>query len=401
METKAKRKTSNIIMIALIAVIVVCGVLAVGMLKGWFGGNDSTDGSYLPIVSTDVTGVANMERSNVGYTLEKDIAMQTGDIVETKNESEAVFTIKDKNVLYLGAKTDLELTSCESDNPVITLNKGEVFLEMPKAPDNLQINFGDSSLVADNAVFSVSRQEGSADVNVYQGTIQYNSAGETGELKAGKQLQISTDKDGNEIADVLKLKATTLDEYLISKLQKSESDLCFSQDELAKVVADREAEKKEAEAALEQEAIAVASGGESESGSAQSGSNKKIKTCTIQIQCKSILKNMDKLKEGKNRYVPANGIILATSKVEFKDGETAYDVTKRACSATGIQIEASYSPAYGSYYVEGINHLYEFDCGQMSGWMYKVNGWAPNYGCSEYTLKNGDSIVWYYTCTGN
>ena len=110
---------------------------------------------------------------------------------------------------------------------------------------------------------------------------------------------------------------------------------------------------------------------------------------------------MDKLKEGKNRYVPSNGIILATSSVEFRDGETAYDVTKRACSATGIQIEASYSPVYSSYYVEGINHLYEFDCGEMSGWLYRVNGWTPNYGCSEYKLKNGDSIVWEYTCTGN
>ena len=111
--------------------------------------------------------------------------------------------------------------------------------------------------------------------------------------------------------------------------------------------------------------------------------------------------HMDKLAEGKNRYVPSNGIILATSSVEFRKGETAYDVTKRACAATGIQIEAAYTPVYGSYYVEGINHLYEFDCGQMSGWLYKVNGWAPNYGCSEYTLKNGDSIVWDYTCTGN
>ena len=55
---------------------------------------------------------------------------------------------------------------------------------------------------------------------------------------------------------------------------------------------------------------------------------------------------------------------------------------------------------YGSYYIEGINNLYEFDCGNQSGWMYKVNGWFPNYGCSSYNLKDGDSIVWAFTCNG-
>ncbi len=386
-------------MVALIAVIAICGVLAVGMLKGWFGGS-SVDADGSTIVSTDITGVANMERSNIGYTLEKDISMQTGDIVETKNESEAVFTIGKKNDLHLGAKTELEITTCDSNDTILTLCKGEIYSEMPEAPDHFQINFGKSRLTAEDAIFSVSKQEGSADINVYQGNIQYSSSGREGELAAGKHLQISTDSNGNETAEVMKLEASSLNEYLISKLQNSKTDLCFSQDELAKVVSDREKEKKEAEEALEQEAIASAGlGAGTESGSAPSGESN-IKTCTIQIQCKSILKNMDKLKEGKNRYVPSNGIILATSKVEFKSGETAYDVTKRACSATGIQIEASYSPVYGSYYVEGINHLYEFDCGEMSGWMYKVNGWAPNYGCSEYTLKKGDSIVWYYTCTG-
>ena len=32
--------------------------------------------------------------------------------------------------------------------------------------------------------------------------------------------------------------------------------------------------------------------------------------------------------------------------------------------------------------------------------MYKVNGWFPNYGCSSYYLRDGDVIVWCYTCEG-
>ena len=96
----------------------------------------------------------------------------------------------------------------------------------------------------------------------------------------------------------------------------------------------------------------------------------------------------------------ANGVILATSSVQFYDGETVFDVLKRACKAAGIQLEYSWTPMYDSYYIEGINHLYEFDCGLESGWMYKVNGWLPNYGCSKYTLEDGDAIVWCYTCNG-
>ena len=55
---------------------------------------------------------------------------------------------------------------------------------------------------------------------------------------------------------------------------------------------------------------------------------------------------------------------------------------------------------YDSYYIEGIGHLYEFDCGFESGWMYKVNGTFPNYGCSAYELQGGEDIVWCYTCVG-
>ena len=53
---------------------------------------------------------------------------------------------------------------------------------------------------------------------------------------------------------------------------------------------------------------------------------------------------------------------------------------------------------YSSVYVEGISNIYEFDCGELSGWMYKVNGWFPNYGCSRYQLKPGDRVEWVYTC---
>ena len=61
-------------------------------------------------------------------------------------------------------------------------------------------------------------------------------------------------------------------------------------------------------------------------------------------------------------------------------------------------MEFSQSPAYNSKYVEGINNLYEFDCGERSGWMYSVNGEFLNYGSSAVEIKSGDRIQWRYTC---
>lgn len=122
--------------------------------------------------------------------------------------------------------------------------------------------------------------------------------------------------------------------------------------------------------------------------------------CTITIVCDTILNNWDMLDPAKAGYVPNDGVILDAVSVEFEEGETVFDVLKRVCEAMGIQLEYSWTPLYDSYYIEGINHLYEFDVGGESGWMYKVNGWFPNYGCSGYTLHDGDVIVWCYTCIG-
>ena len=122
--------------------------------------------------------------------------------------------------------------------------------------------------------------------------------------------------------------------------------------------------------------------------------------CTITIVCDTILDNTKNLNEEKAPFVPKDGTILPKTQVSFSEGDTVFEVLNKVCEAAGIQIEYSYTPMYESYYIEGINHLYEFDCGPDSGWMYKVDEWFPNYGCSAYKLKDGQDIVWCYTCNG-
>lgn len=120
--------------------------------------------------------------------------------------------------------------------------------------------------------------------------------------------------------------------------------------------------------------------------------------CTISIDCKTILSNKKDLKSSKKQFVPASGIILKKTKVAFRQGDSVYDVLEKVCRQRKIHMEASYTPAYNTYYVEGIHQLYEFDCGDLSGWNYLVNGKSPNYGCSKYTVEKGDHIQWRYTC---
>ena len=122
--------------------------------------------------------------------------------------------------------------------------------------------------------------------------------------------------------------------------------------------------------------------------------------CTITIRCDTVLDNQNLLEEAKVPYVPADGVILPEITVEFTPGENVFEVLQRVCEAADIPLEYSWTPLYDSYYLEGICHLYEFDCGPESGWMYQVSGKFPNYGCSSYEVQPGDSIEWLYSCIG-
>ncbi len=126
--------------------------------------------------------------------------------------------------------------------------------------------------------------------------------------------------------------------------------------------------------------------------------DKKELSCTLTIRCDTLLENLDMLEESKWTLVPKDGVILAEKRVVFQDGESVFDVLLRETRLNSIHMEYVDTPMYDSAYIEGIHNLYEFDCGELSGWIYRVNGWKPNYGCSLYALKDGDRIEWLYTC---
>lgn len=127
-------------------------------------------------------------------------------------------------------------------------------------------------------------------------------------------------------------------------------------------------------------------------------SGERTERCTISISCAAILDNRELLTAGKETLLPEDGWLLKETQTTFAPGESVFDVLLRTVREHKIHMEYSDTPIYDSAYIEGIGNLYEFDCGSGSGWMYRVNGWFPNYGCSRYELRNGDVIELIYTC---
>ena len=121
-------------------------------------------------------------------------------------------------------------------------------------------------------------------------------------------------------------------------------------------------------------------------------------TVYLTVRVDTILSNMNLLNREKHELVPADGVIFPMTAVTAFEGESVFNVLQREMRRARIHMVSRFTPIYNSAYVEAINNLYEFDVGELSGWMYSVNGWFPNYGSSRYLLKPGDVIEWHFTC---
>ena len=79
-----------------------------------------------------------------------------------------------------------------------------------------------------------------------------------------------------------------------------------------------------------------------------------------------------------------------------KEGATVYHAFVKACSENSITHQGAEN-GYVSSITKGNITLAEFDKGENSGWLYKVNGELPTVGLTDFSINDGDNIVWYYT----
>lgn len=421
-----KRQIANLIMIAVIVIVVTAGVLGVGHIRGWFDKTDR-ETAYL----TDFRGIVNLEREGVAYPVEQDTSLRAGDKITCDFGASAVIRVG-ASTLTLGQQTGMEINDPAAQSFAAVVTGGEVFVN---AKNTVTLSFDGKETGFLDAVAMLSVRSGAQSISVFAGSVGDAGAGQMLDW-VGQTLQVAD------------LSIQSLNDFCIRHLRLANADqtLCFSNEDLdeleeaRRLALQQEAEQNMAASGQDKETEpttesatepATESTAEpatkptaepttesttkpateptteptTESTTAptteptEAPTTEPAPTVSLSIRCDTILNNWDNLDPAKAGFVPSNGWILSTT-VEITEGETVFDVLKRVCSAYGIQLEYSWSPMYNTYYVEGIHNLYEFDCGSESGWMYKVDGWFPNYGCSAYSLSGGESIVWCYTCNG-
>lgn len=110
---------------------------------------------------------------------------------------------------------------------------------------------------------------------------------------------------------------------------------------------------------------------------------------TMSIRCDTVAGLTDA------KHIPQDGVMLPDTSFDIVQGETVFDILSQAAQTYGIRLDSSGSP--GMIYLSGINHLYEFAFGELSGWVYFVNGESSSVGCDQFVLSDGDRIEWRYT----
>ena len=134
----------------------------------------------------------------------------------------------------------------------------------------------------------------------------------------------------------------------------------------------------------------------------ESNAQGQTQTAILSITCKTVLDNWDDLDQAlkESGDIPKDGVILKETSYPISDGDTVFDLLKRAAKAEKIHLEyqGGGNNAAAGAYIEGINFLYEFSCGEQSGWFFSVNGKFLSKSSSDVPLKDGDRVEWIYSC---
>lgn len=436
-----KKHLLNLMMILAIVIIAAAGILTAGSILGWFD-RAAEDTAEL----SQIRGIVTLQRDGIACKASAGTVLRKGDRIETGTGAEAEVQVGGSRIA-LGEKTELLIGNPLTGQFSAAAGKGEIFV-VGNTPLDFSFEAGDIR-IADAAV-SVSIRTDTRSISVYSGNVSWKET----VIEAGQTLSIAGDKE-----KIVPCRESSLNDFLIRQLRSvpGETALCFTAADLDRLMRERKEAMGQAPAAhtepseepeetsepvLEKETVpgkteeitepsetapetteaaeettAAAAPTETAAVTEPAETSAEMEppsvtepetteeaapqyTCTVTVRCDTILDHMDRLDPGKAEFVPENGMILWDVETAFEEGETAFDVLKRACNQYNVPLEYSWTPMYDSYYIEGINCIYEFDCGSESGWVFRINGWFPNYGCSEHILKDGDRVEFCYTCTG-
>lgn len=112
---------------------------------------------------------------------------------------------------------------------------------------------------------------------------------------------------------------------------------------------------------------------------------KKI-SCTVAVSAAAASLQVDARK-----LIPEDGWLFPQTTMTVSEGASVLSALRQ----TGLAVETDGVPPY----VVGVGGLYAGDVGELSGWMYTVNGETPMVGCEEQKVTDGDEILWSYVTT--
>ena len=92
---------------------------------------------------------------------------------------------------------------------------------------------------------------------------------------------------------------------------------------------------------------------------------------------------------------PGSGSAWYSGSVRVAEGATVEQALETAAAQAGLILNIK--DGYLRAVIRSGVTLGQYDEGPNSGWLYKVNGKAPNVGIADYQLKGGETVTVYYT----
>lgn len=125
------------------------------------------------------------------------------------------------------------------------------------------------------------------------------------------------------------------------------------------------------------------------------------KTVFLRIDCKILFTDENKgiISDQMLEFLGDEGIILEKEEFLLKEDDTVFSLLLRVVRQKNMHMEFTGDPdKIGSLvYIKGINHLYEYDYGPLSGWVFRVNDEFSQSASSKHLLHDGDYIEIMYT----
>ena len=333
-----------------------------------------SDGEDSGIAVESMTGDVSIRRNGTNYTLKPGVALYPGDEIMMGRSAECEIVVESRARITLDRDSRIAIREFSDERFSAAVLEGAVFFDMirsaPDCPVAIETAYAELT-PATGAIFSVEAYTGTQTVNLYTGEAQLRYEEQTQALLAGDHVSMVQTDDENT-SSTTGILASELRQFLLEELI-TRNGLGFEADQLRQIINDRLADAQAVAGEQTHERM----------------------TCTVEIRCDTVLSQPE---PGSN--VPEDGVILPPTPVKFTQGENAYDVLRRVCKAAGIGLDYNYYPMVSGYFVTQIGDLGTGDYGAGSGWLYKANGWYPNYSASNYELEDGDVVVWQYSCVG-